>query len=155
MTTEDISVIFNPEWLEVLQFLVRLILTLLCAIMISLAFPKQPLDYSRFFLILVALGGALLKMISSRIFDTQFIFAELALFMALILAISILAGAQMLSKLNQANGLKSAGGIWIAGAVGLAIGSGYYIAGIFTTVISHFILIRMKIEANSFINQNH
>ena len=147
--------IFKPEWLEIMQFLVRLILTLLSAIMISMAFPKRPMEYGRFFLILVALGSTLLKMVSSRIFDTQFLFAELALFMALVLAISILAGAQMLSKLGQASGLKTAGGIWIAGAVGLTIGSGFYIAGIFTAVLSHFILIQMKIENNSTINQSH
>ena len=147
--------ILNPDWLEVMQFFVRLILTLLCAVMISMAMPKGSKEYSRFFVILVALGGALLKMVSSRIFGSEFLFAELALFMALILAISILAGAQIVSKLGQANGLKAAGGIWIAGAIGLAIGSGYYFAGIFTAVLSHFILVRMKTNDNSIINQNH
>lgn len=146
--------ILNPEWIEVIQFIIRLVLTLLCAIMISLAFPRRPADYDRFFLILVALGSTLLKMVSSRIFDTQFLFAELALFMALILAISILAGAYLLAKLGQASGLKTAGGIWIAGAIGLTIGSGYYIGGIFAAVLSHFILVQIKTN-NSTTNQNH
>jgi uncharacterized membrane protein YhiD involved in acid resistance len=120
-----------------------------------MAFPKESGEYARFFVLLVALGGALLKIVSGRIFDTEFLFAELAMFMTLILAISILAGAQIISKLGQANGLKAAGAIWIAGAVGLAVGSGYYIAGIFTAVLSHFILIRMKTKDNSLKNQNH
>lgn len=147
--------VFSSEWIEAAQFIFRLILTLLCAAMISIAFQKNSKDYARYFIMLVALGSALLKMVSSRIFDIQFLFAELALFMALILAISILSGAQMLSKSEQTNGLKSAGAIWIAGAVGLTIGSGYYIAGIFTALVSHFILIRMKIKENAVINQNH
>ena len=150
-----IFVFINPDWLEIMQFIVRLILTFLCAIMISIAMSKDSKDYSRYFVILVALGGALLKMISSHIFGTGFLFAELALFMTLILAVSILAGAQIISKLGKVNGLKAAGGIWIAGAIGLAIGTGYYFAGIFTTVLSHFILVRMKTNDNSIINQNH
>jgi putative Mg2+ transporter-C (MgtC) family protein len=147
--------IINPEWLESLQFIVRLLLTLLCAVMISMAIPKETKNYSGYFIILVALGGALLKMVSSRIFGTEFLFAELALFMALILAVSILAAAQMLLKQGQTNGLQAAGGIWIGGAIGLTIGSGYYLAGIFTAVLSHFILVRMKTNDNSIINQNH
>ena len=147
--------IVNPEWLEGIQFIVRLSLTLLCAVMISMAIPKESKNYSGYFIILVALGSALLKMVSSRIFGTEFLFAELALFMALILAISILAGAHMLVKPGQVNGLRTAGGIWISGAIGLTIGSGYYIAGIFTAVLSHFILVRMKTNDNSIINQNH
>jgi putative Mg2+ transporter-C (MgtC) family protein len=148
-------VIVNPEWLEGIQFVVRLLLTLLCAIMIKMAIPKEVKDASGYFIILVALGSALLKMVSSRIFGTEFLFAELALFMALILAISILAGAHMLVKPGPDNGLRTAGGIWIGGAIGLTIGSGYYIAGIFTAVLSHFILVRMKTNDNSIINQNH
>ncbi len=151
----DIRVFLSPDLLEIMQFIVRLVLTLLCAIMISMAMPKDTKDYSRFFVILVALGGALLKMVSSNIFGTGFLFAELALFMVLILAVSILAGAQIISKLGQANGLKAAGGIWIAGAIGLAIGTGYYFAGIFTAILSHFILVRMKTNDNSIINQKH
>jgi putative Mg2+ transporter-C (MgtC) family protein len=152
---KEVVVILNPEWLEVLQFLIRLVLSLLCGLMISLAFSREPNHSAGYFIILVTLGAALLKMVSSRIFDTQFLFAELALFMALILAISILAGAQIISKPGQANGLKTAGGIWIGGAIGLAIGSGYYIAGIFTAIVGHFLLNYMKVKTNSSINQNH
>jgi len=148
-------VILNPDWLEVMQFIIRLALTLLCAIMIAMAMPKETKEHSGFFVILIGLGGALLKMVSSQIFGTEFLFAELALFMALILAISILAGAKIISNPGHSDGLKSAGGIWIAGAIGLAIGSGYYLAGIFTAVLSHFILVRMKTNDNSIINQNH
>ena len=148
-------VIVNPEWIENLQFIVRLLLTLLCAIMIGMAMPKDSIKNSGYFIILVALGSALLKMVSSRIFGSEFLFAELALFMALILAVSILAAAFILAKPGQVNGLKAAGGIWIGGAVGLAIGSGYYLAGIFTAVLSHFIIVRMKTIDNSIINQNH
>lgn len=147
--------ILNPDWLEVMQFIIRLALTLLCAIMIAMAMPKETKEHSGFFVILIGLGGALLKMVSSQIFGTEFLFAELALFMALILAISILAGAKIISNPGHSDGLKSAGGIWIAGAIGLAIGSGYYLAGIFTAVLSHFILVRMKTNDNSIINQNH
>ena len=150
-----VLVIVNPEWLEGIQFIVRLSLTLLCAVMISMAIPKESKNYSGYFIILVALGGALLKLVSSRIFGSDFLFAELALFMALILAVSILAGAHLLAKPGQVSGLKEAGGIWIGGAIGLTIGSGYYLAGIFTAVLSHFILVRMKTNDNSIINQNH
>ena len=150
-----VPVIINPDWLEGIQFIIRLFLTLLCAIMISMAIPKDSNNYSGYFIIVVALGGALLKMVSSRIFGTEFLFAELALFMALILAISILAGAYILARPGQVEDLKAAGGIWIGGAIGLTIGSGYYIAGIITAVLSHFILVRIKTNDNSIINQNH
>jgi len=94
----DFVLIIDSEWLEAAQFIVRIILTFLCAVMLNLAYDKKSKNSIRGFLILVALGSALLKLVSSRIFETQPLFAELALFMALILAISILAGAQMLAR---------------------------------------------------------
>jgi putative Mg2+ transporter-C (MgtC) family protein len=148
-------VVIAPEWLEFAQIFVRLILTLLCAAMLNLAFEKKPKENARYFIILVALGAVVLKIVSSRIFDARFLFMELALFMALILAVSILAGAQLLAGSGGSDSLKSAGAIWIAGAVGLTIGSGYYFAGIFTAIIGHLIILRMKTNDNIITNQNH
>jgi putative Mg2+ transporter-C (MgtC) family protein len=94
--------------------------------------------------ILVTLGSALIMLISMYGFQglgTDNSGGEPARLAAQVVSgIGFLGAGTILRTGNDIRGLTTAASIWVCGGIGLAIGNGYYIGGIVTTVIVLFSL---------------
>lgn len=94
--------------------------------------------------ILVTLGSALIMLISIYGFQGLGAFrsgGEPARLAAQVVSgIGFLGAGTILRTGNHIKGLTTAASIWVCGGIGLALGSGYYLGGIATTVIVLFTL---------------
>lgn len=136
--------IIEPGWLETIQFLIRILLAVLCTNMIGLAFRKDAHPSPMYMLMLVGMGSALLKMTANQMYVELPFFADVAIIMFLILGISILSASALFSARDRDFGYKAGGALWIAGAVGIAAGTGYYVLVVVVSVFSYLILNKIQ-----------
>lgn len=87
--------------------------------------------------ILVCLGSAMTTMISHYLFRYLQLDADVTRLGASVVAgIGFIgAGTIIVTKRRQIKGLTTAAGLWTCATIGLAIGSGYYEAAVFSTII--------------------
>ncbi len=140
---EDLLFGFSGQWI----FLVRLLLACLCGGAIGIERTLRQKDAGFRTHIIVALGSALVMMVSKYgFFDLiDWAMAEGAAGAIKVdptrVASNIISGISFVGAgmifVNGANikGLTTAAGIWVTAAVGMALGSGQYLLGICATVL--------------------
>ncbi|MFA7654324.1 MAG: MgtC/SapB family protein [Candidatus Magasanikbacteria bacterium] len=85
---------------------------------------------------LVTGGATLFTILSIHAFGTTI--APVAA--AIVTGIGFLGAGTILHRENRVEGLTTAAGLWMAAAIGMAVGVGYYILGIGTTIIAFVLL---------------
>jgi len=144
--------IIEPGWLETIQFIIRIVLAVLCTNMLGLAFRRDTFASPMYLLMLIGMGSALLKMISDQAYLELPTILDIAILMILILGVSILSAGILLKAKNEQVGYKTAGATWIAGAVGISVGSGYYLLAIVVSVLSYLVLNKIQISSENHFN---
>ncbi len=91
---------------------------------------------------LTAVGAALFTIISLKAFPI----GDSRVAAGVVTGLGFLgAGMIIRTQGREIKGLTTAAGIWAAGAIGLAIGSGMYITGIFSTILVLFLLLSERL----------
>lgn len=87
--------------------------------------------------ILICLGASMTTMISHYMFRYLFLYTDVSrLGAAVVAGIGFIgAGTIIVTKRRQIKGLTTAAGLWTCAIIGLAIGAGYYEAGILATIL--------------------
>lgn len=85
---------------------------------------------------LVGLGSTLLTVLSMEAFPGD----PARVAAAVIIGMGFLGAGTILKSEGRIVGLTTAAGLWITAAVGLAVGSGYYLLAIITTVLTYLSL---------------
>jgi len=92
---------------------------------------------------LVTAGATLFTILSMRAFGTN----TTAVASGIVTGIGFLGAGTILHKENRVEGLTTAAGLWMAAAIGMAVGVGYYLLSIATTII---VLILLMIDDSNF-----
>jgi len=86
---------------------------------------------------LVTAGATLFTILSTQAFGPANLSAVVT---GIVTGIGFLGSGTILHKANRVEGLTTAAGLWIAAAIGMAVGVGYYILSISTTLVVLFLL---------------
>lgn len=102
--------------------------------------------------ILVSVGSTLIMLVSKYGFDNQAEPARLAA--QVVSGIGFLGAGTILRTGDTITGLTTAASLWVCAGIGLAIGSGYYLGAIVTTVIVLISLMSLGVIENKGFNRN-
>ncbi len=97
--------------------------------------------------ILVCMGSCLIMLTSLYVFD---IYKEInvvdpsRIAAGAITGIGFIGAGAIIRYGTSVKGLTTAASLWIAAAVGLAVGCGFYLAGIFTTLVTVVVLLFLR-----------
>lgn len=132
-----------------LEYLLRILLSCLCGALIGLERSKRQKEAGLRTHILVAMGSALVMLVSKYgFFDVMgydFLRADASRIGSTILTgISFLGAGIIIQKGNTVRGLTTAAGVWVTGGVGIALGSGMYLLGIACTLLMLFFQTTLK-----------
>lgn len=120
-----------------LSVFVRLFLALLCGGLIGIEreHKRRPAGFRTH--ILICLGAAMTTMTSEFLLTEMHLYTDIARLGAQVIAgIGFIgAGTIIVTKRRQVKGLTTAAGLWTCSIIGLAIGAGYYEAGLIVTVV--------------------
>ncbi len=120
-----------------LSVAVRLFLAMLCggAIGIEREHKRRPAGFRTH--ILICLGAAITTMTSQFLYLHMGLYTDIARLGAQVIAgIGFIgAGTIIVTKRRQVKGLTTAAGLWTCAIIGLAVGAGYFEAGIVATVL--------------------
>ena len=122
------------DWTVIL----RLMICFLCGGVIGLEREKKARSAGLRTHILVSLGSALIMLTSLYVFD---IYRDVAtvdpsrIAAGVITGIGFIGAGTIIRYGGAVKGLTTAASLWITSAVGLAIGSGFYLAGIFSSIV--------------------
>lgn len=123
--------------ISTLSVAVRLFTAVLCGgfIGIEREHKRRPAGFRTH--ILICLGAAMTTMISQFLFSNMQMYTDIARLGAQVIAgIGFIgAGTIIVTKRRQVKGLTTAAGLWTCAIIGLAIGAGYYEAGVIATVV--------------------
>lgn len=152
---QAISYEFSGSWV----YLVRIIIAGLCGSLIGLERTKRQKEAGIRTHVIVALGSALMMVVSKYGFYdvvvTQGISLDASRIAAnIITGVSFLGAGVIFFKNDTIKGLTTAAGIWATSGVGLAIGAGMYSVGVISTlliIIIHLILHHPLTVAESFV----
>jgi len=101
--------------------------------------------------ILVSLGSCLIMLTSLYVFDIynhEIPLDPTRLAAGVITGIGFLGAGAIIREREGVKGLTTAASLWVVAGIGLAIGSGFYIGGVFTTVLALVALFLLRyIEA--------
>jgi putative Mg2+ transporter-C (MgtC) family protein len=131
---------FSQHIIEQLPFIIRVIVACICGAAIGYERSVRQKDAGIRTHIIVALGSALLMVVSKYGFGdiimTEGIRVDVSRIASTITTgISFLGAGVIFVRHASIKGLTTAAGIWATAGVGIAIGSGMYFIGIFTTVL--------------------
>lgn len=121
----------SPEWI----YLLRIFVACLCGGIIGVERTLRQKDAGFRTHIIVALGAALMMVISKYGFNDTVGHDPARIASNIITGISFLGAGMIFVKGINIKGLTTAAGIWSTAAVGMAIGSGLYITGIIATLL--------------------
>lgn len=121
------------------QYIVRIVLAVICGVAIGLERKTRLKDAGVRTHLLVALGSALMMLVSKYgFFDIEgleFLRADTSRIASQVVSgIGFLGAGLIFVKKQTITGLTTAAGVWATAGVGLAIGSGMYVIGIFATI---------------------
>ena len=125
------NLLSSQEW----TYLLRVLLACLCGGAIGVERTLRQKDAGFRTHIIVALGSALMMVISKYGFSDSPDFDAARVASNIITGISFLGAGMIFVKGMNIKGLTTAAGIWSTSAVGMAIGSGLYITGIVATLL--------------------
>jgi putative Mg2+ transporter-C (MgtC) family protein len=97
--------------------------------------------------ILVCLGSCLLMLTSMYIFDiykNQGVVDPTRIASGLITGIGFLGAGAIIRAREGVRGLTTAASLWIVAGIGLAVGCGFYVAAIFTTILALIVLLFLR-----------
>ena len=104
--------------------------------------------------ILVGLGSCLIMLTSIYVFDIYIdrVFLDPGRIAAgVITGIGFLGAGAIIRDTEGIKGLTTAASLWVVAGLGLSVGCGFYVAGLFTTVLSLIVLLFLRhIEAKVF-----
>ena len=121
----------SPEW----TYLLRIFIACLCGGIIGIERTLRQKDAGFRTHLIVALGSALMMVISKYGFSDSIDFDAARVASNIITGISFLGAGMIFVKGINIKGLTTAAGIWATAAVGMAVGSGLYITGIVATLL--------------------
>ncbi len=121
----------SPEWI----YLLRIFIACLCGGIIGIERTLRQKDAGFRTHLIVALGSALMMVISKYGFADSIDFDAARVASNIITGISFLGAGMIFVKGINIKGLTTAAGIWATAAVGMAVGSGLYITGIVATLL--------------------
>ncbi len=125
------AVSHSPEWV----YLLRIFIACLCGGIIGIERTLRQKDAGFRTHLIVALGSALMMVISKYGFADSIDFDAARVASNIITGISFLGAGMIFVKGINIKGLTTAAGIWATAAVGMAVGSGLYITGIVATLL--------------------
>ena len=128
------------------DFLIRLLVACVCGAIVGYERTRRQKEAGIRTHLIVALGSALLMMISKYAFINDPAVAVVDADMSriasnVVTGVSFLGAGVIFVRGGTIKGLTTAAGVWAVAAVGLAVGAGLYTLGIFTTVLVIFIQI--------------
>jgi len=104
--------------------------------------------------ILVGLGSCLIMLTSIYVFDIYIDRVSLdpgRIAAGVITGIGFLGAGAIIRDREGIKGLTTAASLWVVAGLGLSVGCGFYVAGLFTTVLSLIVLLFLRhIEAKVF-----
>lgn len=134
-----------------LEYALRIALSCLCGLLIGVERTRQQKEAGVRTHILVAMGSALIMVVSKYGFfdvlalNNPLLDVDAARMGSTILTgISFLGAGIILQRGGAVRGLTTAAGVWVTGGVGVAIGAGMYVLGVVCTVLTVFIQIVLK-----------
>ena len=120
-----------------LSVMVRLIIAVLCGgfIGIEREHKRRPAGFRTH--ILICLGAAMTTTISQFLFLNMHMYTDMARLGAQVIAgVGFIgAGTIIVTKRRQVKGLTTAAGLWTCAIIGLAVGGGYFEAGVIATIV--------------------
>ncbi|MBQ9975243.1 MAG: MgtC/SapB family protein [Clostridia bacterium] len=125
------AVSHSSEWV----YLLRIFIACLCGGIIGIERTLRQKDAGFRTHLIVALGSALMMVISKYGFADSIDFDAARVASNIITGISFLGAGMIFVKGINIKGLTTAAGIWATAAVGMAVGSGLYITGIVATLL--------------------
>lgn len=133
----------SPEWI----YLLRIFIACLCGGAIGVERTLRQKDAGFRTHIIVALGSALMMIVSKYGFADSIDFDAARVASNIITGISFLGAGMIFVKGFNIRGLTTAAGIWSTAAVGMAVASGLYITGIVAT----FLIVIIQILFHTFL----
>ena len=121
--------------LNMASLLLRLILAMLCGGLLGLERGRKRRPAGSRTYMLVCLGSALVMATGQYMYIAYENGDPSRLGAQVISGIGFLGAGSIISGKTKVRGLTTAAGLWTAASIGLAIGTGFYSAGIITTVI--------------------
>ncbi len=130
----------GQTFIDALPYLLRLVVATVCGAGIGLERTLRQKEAGLRTHIIVALGSALMMIVSKYAFFDLFQYGELIKFDGSRLAANIVTGISFLGSgiiiyKGSIKGLTTAAGIWATAGIGMAIGAGMYGIGIYATVV--------------------
>ena len=131
---------FADEFKEALPYLCRLVVAAICGAGIGLERTLRQKEAGLRTHIIVALGSALMMIVSKYGFFDLFAYSDVVKFDGSRLAANIITGVSFLGSgiiiyKGSIKGLTTAAGIWATAGIGLAIGAGMYGIGVYATIV--------------------
>ncbi len=121
----------QKEWI----YLLRIVIACLCGGVIGIERTLRQKDAGFRTHLIVALGSALMMVISKYGFADSPDYDAARVASNVITGISFLGAGMIFVKGANIKGLTTAAGIWATSAVGMAVGSGLYITGVVATIL--------------------
>ncbi len=130
----------GENFVDAIPYLCRLVVATICGAGIGLERTLRQKEAGLRTHIIVALGSALMMIVSKYAFFDLFQYGELIKFDGSRLAANIVTGISFLGSgiiiyKGSIKGLTTAAGIWATAGIGMAIGGGMYGIGIYATVV--------------------
>jgi putative Mg2+ transporter-C (MgtC) family protein len=133
------------------QVIIRLVLSVLLGGLIGLERQLHRRNAGLRTHILVTLGSCLIMLTSLYVFDIYKNVASLdpsRIAAGVITGIGFLGAGTIIRDRDGIKGLTTAASLWVVSGIGLAVGCGFYIAGVFTALLALIALILLrKIES--------
>ncbi len=129
------------------DIIIRLVVCVLCGSVIGLEREKKGRSAGLRTHILVCLGSGLIMLISLYIFDIYSGKSPLdpaRIAAGVVTGIGFLGAGTIITNRSGAKGLTTAASIWVSSAIGLAVGCGFMIAAVLTTIITFITLAFLK-----------
>ena len=131
--------------LNILSVIVRILLAIICGGVIGIERRRAHQSAGMRTYMLVCMGAAIVMATGQYMYDTFKTGDPSRLGAQVISGIGFLgAGSIITSGKTKVRGLTTAAGLWVSACIGLALGIGFYSAGLIATLVVYLIMARLK-----------
>ena len=130
------------------QIIIRLVLSVVLSGLIGLERQVHQRTAGLRTHILVSLGSCLIMLTSLYVFDIYNRIAPMdpsRIAAGVITGIGFLGAGAIIREKERIIGLTTAASLWVVAGIGLAIGCGFYIAGVFTAILALIVLFFLRV----------